>query len=144
MRYTVNLPILTSILTPFLTSTHPTSMPYLPHGHGARARALCDKDSLHDELFQGEWLQSPADSQISRPSCSWLVCLATIWTQSLSYLMLGQPSTALAGCHPGTTASWMASCLGKSLAFFGQSRTTWDTTPGVYNIPCDCGQVYTG
>lgn len=54
--------------------------------------------------------------------------------------MLGESTTALAGCCSSTTAGQMASCLRKSLsiAFFGQM------TAGVYSIPCVCAQVYTG
>jgi hypothetical protein len=68
----------------------------------------------------------------------WLVYLASIWTQFFSYFMLGQPSTTIARYCPGTTASQMASCLGKSLAFFGQPRTTLLRTSGVYSFPYEC------
>jgi hypothetical protein len=56
-----------------------------------------------------------------------------------------QPSIASAVCYPGTTSSLWAFRRGKLLIFFRPVKDNLGLkTPGVYSIPCECGQVYIG
>jgi hypothetical protein len=55
IRHILNLPKLTSISNPVLIAILPTSMPSLLLTLAHKARALCDHDTLHDEVSEGHF-----------------------------------------------------------------------------------------
>jgi hypothetical protein len=99
IRYTVNLPISTFVSPLALITTHP---------HWCLGPDFC--------VIVAAFMVR---------QCFWstlAVRMATVTNQiqSLSF----QSSTALAGCCPSTTSSWLASRQGKYVVSFDQSRIT--------------------
>jgi hypothetical protein len=72
-----------------------------------RARMPCDRGSFHGKAV------FPMDTSVR---------MATVTNQIK--LLSCQASTALAGCCPSTTSSWLASHQGKYVVSFDQSRIT--------------------
>jgi hypothetical protein len=115
-----------------------------------RARALCDKESLHDKL---KFLKTTFKKNGYSLKQIWCALNAVVRTPKSK----GKPSSVAILPYDQTTYGHICRMLGKQNIrsvdwpqrkisnFLCPVKDDLELrTPGVYSIPCECGQVYLG
>jgi hypothetical protein len=146
IRQTTNIPLTTSSSTLVLITTHPTSMPFFPHG----CISLCDQDNIHAELVFLRNIFRPngySDRQIHRflnPLAK--VALLSKKPESVMFLpYIGSFFTCINRMLSQHNIKSAGLLLRKLSGFLQSVKDNLQLKkPAVYSIPCECGQVYIG